>query len=142
MSLKFWDPDQFDLIVGPFVISGYAEGSAIEFEEDGDRFVVVKGLDGQTVRSKVMGKVGTFTVHLLNTSASNDVLSGLHITDIHAAGGAGAVPVALRDKNGATTIACPLGWVMGFPKLTMADKAQDTPWKIQIVDYEMFVAGT
>src|SRR6187431_1712210 len=105
MSLKFWDPDQFDLIIGPFIVSGYAEGSGIEFEEDGDRFQVVQGLDGQVARSKKVAKVATFTVHLLNTSASNDVLSGLHVTDINAPGGAGVVPIALRDKNGATTIA-------------------------------------
>lgn len=140
--LKTWDPDQFDLIVGPFVIGGYAEGSGIEFEESGDRFVTVIGIDGQVVRSKVLGRVATLTVHLMNTSGSNDVLTGLHQTDINAPGGAGVVPVALRDKNGATAIAAPQGWVMGFPKLTMADKAQDTPWKIQIVDYVAFVSGT
>jgi len=142
MSLKFWDPDQFDLIVGPYVIGGYADGSAIEFEEDGDRFSVVQGVDGQIVRSKKIAKVATITVHLLNTSSSNDVLSGLHLTDIAAPGGAGVVPVALRDKNGATVIAAPSGWVMGLPKIDMNDKANDTPWKIQIVDYVPFIAGT
>ncbi len=139
--LKTWDPDQVDLIVGPFVISGYAEGSLVEWEEDGDRLVVVKGADGQVARSKVLAKVSTFTVHLLNTSASNDVLSGLHQTDINAPGGAGIVPVALRDKNGATVIAATSGWVTGFPKLGLVDKASDTPWKITIVDYQAFIAG-
>ncbi len=142
MSLKFWDPDQFDLIIGPFVISGYAEGSGIEFEEDGPRFITVKGLDGQVVRSKVLAKVASFTVHVMNTSSSNDVLSGLHITDVAAPGGAGVVPVALRDKNGSTVIASPTGWVEGLPKITLADKAQDTPWKIVITDYVPFIGGT
>lgn len=142
MTVKFWDPDQFDMIVGPFVISGYAEGSGIEWEEEGERFVTVKGLDGLITRSKVMAKLATFTVHIQNTSESNDVLTGLHITDVEAAGGAGVVPVTLRDKNGATVIAALTGWVMGFPKVTMADKAQDTPWKIQIADYKAFISGT
>jgi hypothetical protein len=140
--LKFWDPDQFDLIVGPFVVSGYAEGSGVEFEEDGARFVLVKGSDGLMTRSKVLAKLASFVVHIQNTSASNDVLSGLHQTDINAPGGAGVIPVALRDKNGATAIAAPQGWVEGFPKLTLADKAQDTPWKIVIVDYVAFLSGT
>lgn len=139
---KFWDPDQFDLIVGPFVISGYAEGTGVEFEEDGPRFVLVKGLDGLITRSKVMAKVASFTIHIQNTSSSNDVLTGLHVVDINAPGGAGVVPVALRDKNGATAIASPTGWVEGFPKLTLADKATDTPWKIVFTDHVAFIAGT
>jgi hypothetical protein len=139
--LKFWDPDQFDLIVGPFVISGYAEGSGIEFEEDGPRFVVVKGIDGQISRSKVLPKVASFTVHLMQTSGSNDVLSGLLTTDINAPGGAGVVSVALRDKNGGTVIAGK-GWVEGLPKLTMADKASDSPWKLILVDYVAEISGS
>lgn len=137
-----WDPDQVDIVIGGFTLEGFADGSILEFEEDGDRFVIVKGADGLITRSKALAKVATLTVHLMNTSRSNDVLSALHVADVLANGGAGIVPGLIRDKNGTTiyeTFSC---WVMGLPKDTMSDKAEDRPWKIQFVNYNAFLGGS
>lgn len=142
MGQNEWSPDQVDLIIGVFPITGFAEGSMLEFEEDGPRWIMVKGVDGVVTRSKVMCKVATLTIHLSNTSRSNDILSTLHLTDINIPGGAGVVAGMIRDKNGATLYTLPTIWVEGFPKDEMTDKATDRPWKITCVDYVPFLGGT
>jgi len=139
--MKHWDPTLFDLVVGGFTIQGYADGSMIEWEEDGPRFVVVKGVDGQLTRYKVAGRVSTITSHLMQSSSSNDVLSALHLTDMATDGGGGVVAGLIRDRNGITNMAFPAMFVEGFPKYTASDKVEDIPWKIICCDYLVFVGG-
>lgn len=142
MAQNEWSPDQVDLIVGGFPMSGFAEGSMLEFEEDGPRWVIVKGVDGVVTRSKNCAIVGTLTIHLSNTSKSNDVLTALHAIDISTPGGAGVVAGMIRDKNGATLYILPTIWIEGFPKDEMNDKATDRPWKLTCIDYIPFLGGT
>jgi hypothetical protein len=139
---KFWDPDQVDCILGGFAMSGFADNSMIEFEEEGDRFSEVDGIDGGLTRSKKIVRKGTLTVHLANTSKSNDVLTAIHTTDINAPGGAGVIPGLIRDKNGSTLYALPECWVMGFPKDEFTDKASERAWKVRCVNYIPFLGGT
>lgn len=139
---KEWSADQVDLIIGGFPMSGFAEGSILEFEEDGPRWVIVKGADGVVTRSKNCAKVATLTIHLANTSKSNDVLTVLHTTDMAIPGGSGIIAGMLRDKNGATLYIFPTMWVEGFPKDEMTDKATDRPWKLTCLDYIPFLGGT
>lgn len=142
MGLKHWDPDQVDIIIGGAPMSGFADGSMIEMEEDGPRWVIVKGVDGTITRTKVLSKVMTWTLHLANTSRSNDVLSALHFVDMATSGGAGVVAGAVRDRNGSTLYTCPTQWIEGLPKDEMSDKATDRPWKVTCVDYIAFLGGT
>lgn len=137
-----WDPARVDTLVGLIAMSGFADGAMIEFEEDGPRYKVVKGVDGQITRVKINGRVGTLTIHLQNTSKSNDVLSAFHIADLASDGGGGIVPVAVRDRNGVTVLAAKEGFVEGFPKDTMSDKPEDRAWKVILVDYDLFLGGS
>ena len=139
---KYWDPDQVDVIIGGFTMSGFADNSMIEFEEDGDRFNEVDGVDGTLTRSKKIVRKATLTVHLMNTSNSNDVLSGLLATDLATPGGAGVVAGMIRDKNGATLYLIPKMWVMGLPKDEMSDKATDRAWKVRCTQYVPFLGGS
>lgn len=139
---KFWDPDQVDVIIGGFTMSGFADNSMIEFEEDGDRFNEVDGVDGTMTRSKKSVRKATLTIHLQNVSNSNDILSALLETDLATPGGAGVVAGLIRDKNGATVYAISKMWVMGLPKDEMSDKATDRPWKIRCTQYKAFLGGS
>jgi hypothetical protein len=140
--MQNWDPARVDVIVGGFTMSGFADGSMIEFEEDGPRYKVVKGVDGQVTRVKINGRVGTLTIHLMNSSKSNDVLSTLHQVDINTDGGGGVVPGLVRDRNGVSLLAIPTGFIEGFPKIAMTDKPEDQPWKFICVDYQLFLGGS
>jgi hypothetical protein len=139
---KYWDPDQVDVIVSGFTMSGFADNSMIEFEEDGDRFSEVDGIDGTMTRSKKMVRKATLTIHLQNTSNSNDILTALLETDLSTPGGAGVVAGLIRDKNGATVYAISKMWVMALPKDEMSDKATDRAWKLRCTQYKAFLGGS
>ncbi len=141
-NLKHFNPDLVDFIFGGVPISGFAEDGMIEIEEEGDRFVLVKGTTGEIARSKVLAKVAKVTVKLLSTSDSNDVLSAAHLLDINTDGGGGVVPVGMIDRNGRSVLAAPQGWVDGIPPVKMGAKAEERTWKITVINHKLFVGGT
>lgn len=140
--MKHWNPDQVDVIVGGVPMSGFSEDGMIELEESEERFIVVKGVDGEITRSKVVARLATLTIKLMNTSRSNDVLSALHTLDLSTSGGAGVVPFGVIDRNGTSLMAAPEGWVNGFPPVKMGKQGEERTWKCTIIDYRMFVGGT
>lgn len=141
-NLKHYNPDLVDFIFGGVPISGYAEDGMIEIEEEGERFVTVKGTTGEIARSKVLAKIAKVTLKLLSTSDSNDVLSAAHLLDISADGGAGVVAAGMLDRNGRSVMAAPQSWVDGIPPVKMGAKAEERTWKITIINYKLFVGGT
>ncbi len=141
-NLKHYNPDLVDFIFGGVPLSGYAEDGMIEIEEEGERFVLVKGTTGEVARSKVLARVAKVTVKLLSTSDSNDVLSAAHILDTNTDGGAGVVPVGMIDRNGRSVLVAPQGWVDGIPPVKMGSKAEERTWKLTVINYKLFAGGT
>lgn len=142
MSTKHWNPDRVDTIVGVAPMSGFSEDAMIKFTESDDRFVIVKGVDGQVTRSKTVAKVGKLTISLMSSSKSNDILSALHTLDILTPGGAGVVPLAIVDRNGTSLLAAPECWIDKFPDTNMGKQAEAREWTLTVVDYQLFVGGT
>ncbi len=141
-NLKHYNPDLVDYIFGGVPISGYAEDGMIEIEEEGERFVIVKGTTGEIARSQVLAKVAKVTLKLLSTSDSNDVLSAAHLLDTSTDGGGGVVPQGMIDRNGRSVLAAPQGWVDGIPPIKMGAKAEERTWKLTVINYKLFLGGT
>jgi len=141
-GLKHWNPDLVDVIGAAVPITGFAEDGMITFEEVSERFILVKGVDGQFTRSKVSGAAGILTVKLMSSSKSNDYLSALHILGLTLDGGADVAPWAVNDRNGTGLLVAPEAWPIGFPPMNMGTKAEAREWKIQCINYKLFVGGT
>jgi hypothetical protein len=141
-NLKHYNPDLVDFIFGGVPISGYAEDGMIEIEEEGERFVLVKGTTGEVARSKTLARVAKVTLKLLSTSDSNDVLSAAHILDTNTEGGGGVVTCGMLDRNGRTAMVAPQSYVDGIPPIKMGSKAEERTWKLTIVNYKLFLGGT
>jgi hypothetical protein len=141
-STKFYDPDQFQFLFAGIPVEGYAEGSMISVEFSEDRFKTVKGVDGVVTRSKVPGVMATITVHLMQTSRTNAVFTGIHTQDILSPGGAGVAPVMMRDGNGASVLASDEAWINGFPAIEYGDQGQPREWKITVISPKVVEAGT
>ncbi len=140
--MKHWNPDQVDQIVGGIALSGFAEDAMSTFEPQNETFTLVKGVDGQFSRTFLPGQWARWTVKLMSTSKSNDVLSALHNADILTSGGAGVVPCAVNDRNGTGFMAAPECYVEKFPTVNMGNKAEAREWSIIVVNYKMHVGGT
>ncbi len=141
-NLKHFSPDLVDYIFGGVPISGFAEDGMIEIEEEGERFVLVKGTTGEICRSPVLARVAKVTLKLLSSSDSNDVLSAAHILDVNTPGGAGVVPNGMIERNGRSVLAAPQGWVDGIPPIKLGAKAEERTWKLTVINYKLFLGGT
>ncbi len=140
--MKHFNPDLVDHIIGGIAISGFAEDGMSTFEPQNETFVLVKGVDGQFTRSFQPGQWAKWTIKLMRSSKSNDYLSALHNADMLTAGGAGVVPCACNDRNGAGIMAAPECYVEKMPTVNSTNKAEPIEWSIVVVNYKLFVGGT
>ena len=130
-AVNEYDPDLVDVIIDLVPITGFQEDAIVEFEFDEDFYEVVKGVDGDVSRSRKVARTGKLTIHLLNTSKSNAVLSALMAPGFSSGNGTADVfAFLIRDRNGASLVACEKAWIMKAPNVTHAGKAQPRDWVI------------
>ena len=141
MSVKEYDPDMIDVLVSGAPLSGFQEDSIIEVEFDDDDFQMVKGVDGDVTRSRVIARTATVTIKLLNTSRSNAVLSAIRAQGAPGTGTADVFAFMLRDRNGASVLATDTAWIMHAPGISHSGKANARDWKLTLVKPTMLEAG-
>ena len=128
MAYAQYDPAQVILIVGGSPMSGYVDGTFIEVSFDEQQWNKVTGADGMTQRSKTNNFAGSITLTLLNSAASNDVLSALWNTDRN--NNNGAVPVLVKDLSGRTLWQAEHGWIQQMPNQGFSKNAENREWVI------------
>jgi hypothetical protein len=133
MALNEYDPDLVDVVVDVATMSGFQEDSICEFEYDDEFYEIVKGVDGDVSRSRKVCRTGKLTIHLLNTSKSNAVLTALMSFGFTSGNGTADVfTVLIRDRNGASLVSCEKCWIQKAPGIAHADKAQPRDWVIAL----------
>lgn len=142
MSFHEYDPDQVDVIFALAPISGFSEDDMVTIEEDEDGFILVTGVDGEFTRSKVKGVSAKVTIKIMSSSRSNDALSAIYEADRLAPGGAGVVPILIRDNNGTSLFASDKAWIIKRPPRTFGKQAVPVEWQIQVIDQKWFQGGT
>ena len=128
MAYAQYDPALVILIVGGSPMSGYADGTFLEVAFDEQQWNKVTGADGLTQRSKTNNFAGSITLTLLNSAASNDVLSALWAQDRNSS--TGAVPVLMKDLSGRTLWQAQHGWVQQMPNQGFSKNAENREWVI------------
>lgn len=120
-------------------MSGFADGTFLEITRDEQAFTKVTGADGYTSRVKSNNRGGLLTLTLLETSPSNDVLSGIAALDEVA--NAGVVPVFVKDMSGNSTYFSATGWVQKLPDSTFGKEINTRAWAIDLADVDIFVGS-
>jgi hypothetical protein len=139
MATKNYDPTKICLTVGPFLISGFADGSMVKAERNEDSYKTTVGGDGHVVRSKSPNRTGKVTITLLQSSEANGFLTTLALAD--QATDTGIVPVMVKDLNGTTLWAATEAWVMKPPSASWEKEAKDREWVLECADLEFFEGG-
>lgn len=139
MSVKTYDPKQVQLIIGGAPIGGFADGEFISVERDEDTFTKVAGADGEVSRSKSNNKMGELTVTLLQTSASNAILSAFMLAD--ELSNSGVIPIFIKDALGTTTLFSAEGWVKKPPTVSYDKELTDREWTFDLSNVDIFVGG-
>ena len=129
MGLHQYDPKEVTLIFGGALITGYAEGSFINVEYNGDLFTLQVGSDGEGTRSKSNNSSARITVTLMSGSIGNLLLNAALQAD--KAGGAGALPLALTDLSTGTSFVAEGAWVVRDPGRDFQTEGQPTEWILE-----------
>jgi hypothetical protein len=139
-GVRTFDPAKVAVSFGGFPISGFAEGTFIRVERVADMFSMKTGSDGDTARVKSNNRAGTVTLTLMQTSLSNDALSGIAIAD--ELSNTGVVPIAIKDLSGATTFFSATGWIRKIPDWEPGgDDVVGIEWVIDAADIDIFIGG-
>jgi hypothetical protein len=139
--MKNYDPTDNDLIIGVAPMSGFAADTMFSHEFESDGFTDVVGVDGDVTRVVSKDTRSTITLSLMTSSLSLDFLSGLYNADRLATGGAGVVPVAIRDKGGSTLFATDTAWIMKMPPIKRGKEPEAIEVKIRCVGGVCIVGG-
>lgn len=128
MTLRIYDPKDVIIVFGPAgFLSGFADGSFITIEKKEDAFTALVGVDGEVARAKSNNQGATITVSLMQDSASNEILSSVHIADLEA--GAGVFPMLVLDTvNGTSLYEATKAWITRFPTAEYDKTAIERDW--------------
>jgi len=137
--IKTYDAKKVIVSIGGIVLSGFADGAFVTVERDAETFTKQVGADGEVVRSRMRNTSGKVTVNLLQSSASNDLLSALW--QIDEATGAGAGAFLMKDLLGTTLAEAQNAWVQKPPSVEMGKEAGDREWVFDTDALKLTVGG-
>lgn len=118
-----YDPSEDQIMWGSVPLSGWASGSYVTIQQDGESFSKKQGADGEVVRMKRVGRMGTAKLTFLSSSLSNDVLNASHATGE-------IVPFMVRRGN--TVVYAAKAWVEKPADIELSDEASDREWTIAL----------
>lgn len=138
-NIGTFDFRKLNVIFGVAQITGYAEGDAVEISEANDAFNSVSGADGGVDRVKNNANFLNITLRIRQTSATNQVLSGLHSADRIAGV---TLPILIKDRSGYTLIAAKNAWIVKYADVAFGTEAKSREWTIRTgSDYIINIAG-
>ena len=135
-----YDPKKCSLIVAGVPVVGFADQELIEFNMLDDLFVPRVGVKGQVSRTRRANPGATITVHLDQTSSSNDQFSALMNADYH--GGGSTFPVLFRDGSGTTSISSLGCYFTKWPNAGFGKEQKERTWIIHLPQPKVFIGGS
>lgn len=136
--LHTFDINKFLVIFGGTRLSGFVEGTFLEVEFDDDSFQDQAGVDGEVCRVQNAKAIATATVHILQSSGTNDILSGYFLADksLNA-----PLPFLVKDMSGRTVLESTESWILRIPPLNYAEEVQSREWQIRCAKLVAHVGG-
>jgi hypothetical protein len=133
--LKTYDPAKVTVTIGPFLLTGFAENTSIEVAPNqAERWSLAVGVGGAKSRAKNHNRSTRTTIHLQQTSPSNDVLTGLEKTGQ-------ALPLVVRDLSGRSLFVGGESYVLGPPTASYGDTITNRDWIIESAEMIDFHGG-
>lgn len=134
-----FDAKKVVVTVAGIAITGFPEGSKVTAERDADAWQKTIGTDGDVARAKSNNRGGAITISLLQTSLSNDYLTGLAALD--ELSNAGVVPVLVKDLAGTTLAFAPEAWIKKLPGIDAQTTVGARQWIFDTGNLNLVVGG-
>lgn len=125
-TVKTFDPKNVIIVFGGVPLTGYSPNTFISVAAAGDRFSKVVGADGETARGKSNDYTHEVTLTLMQTSLSNDYLSGIMALD--KLSNSGILPLSVLDKSGSTLFFWDQAWVKKPPNWDGQKEVGERAW--------------
>lgn len=140
MGIKQYDPKKVAVILGPHIVTGFADGTFVSMVRTGDQWNHKSGADGEEMRSKTNDRRGELTLTLMASSSSNSYLQGLLTADeLTSEGGA---PLLIKDiSSDAGLVSSEYVWVKKDPDFVRAREDQSVTWVLSCKTPQMISSG-
>lgn len=138
MAVRPYNAKQVTVLVSGLPMTNVVEDDFCEVEFNDD-FVKLKiGADGEGALSVTNNLSGRFTIRLMSTSESNDLLMGLFAAFQNAKT---LFPIMVKDLNGTSLHLGALCWPTKIPKRTYAQEAGAVEWVFETQELISFVGS-
>lgn len=124
--MRTYSPKKVQVIIGNAILTGFAKGSFVVVEKKEDDFEPAIGSDGEVARTQSADESGSVTITLMQTSASNDIMTDLR--DADKLSGEDVFPIMIKDGSGRTIVTANEAWIRKVPNSDFADKAKERVW--------------
>lgn len=141
MAVATYDASQVTIILAGLPLKGLAPDTFVSVEQDEDDFTLQVGADGEGARSKSNNRSATITLTLLQSSASNDLLSDLRNLDINSPNGDSIGPFMCKDNSGRTLINAAKAWIQKPPTVEFAREGGTREWTFRTERLEFNLIG-
>jgi hypothetical protein len=139
--LGTYRPDQVALIAVGVPVTGFAPGTFITAERNEDSFTLSVGSDGDACRTRTNNLSGRITFTLLQSSASNILLSAIANTDERSPAGDGILPSTVKDNSGTTLLTATKSWIVKPASVEYSNEATNREWVVETHELNMLVGG-
>jgi len=127
MAVKTYDPAFVSMFYGEIEIKGFSQDSAITVTPV-EKWSLQVGVDGEGTRSKTSDRSATITVSLMQSSATNPLLSAASALDDNTPGGTGGKPLLIKDNSGDSVFSAETAWIEKDPDAEYNREATAREW--------------
>ena len=139
--LRTYDPSQVIVTIGGVIATGFSDGDPIMSRRSEDSYSKRVGIDGDVARARNANKTGEFEFKFLQTSPTNDLLSGLFATDDLTNEGTAVVPITIIDGSGRSLATASQCWLQTLPEMSMGKDAGERVWVFCAADLRVYYGG-
>lgn len=132
MAVKTFNSKEVQIIFGPVIFEGYADGTFCTAAHDNDAVTDIVGSDGEGALAYSNDERGSAVITLLQTSASNPVLSAIkEAKGIH--------PLFIKDGSGTTIITAETAWILKSADVEYSREITNRVWTLRSTELKIFV---
>lgn len=136
---KTYNPKKVIVTFNNQPLTGFTDGTFISAKRNKPSYVLVVGADGEVSRVASADRSGNIEVTLMQSSASNDILSAAvkldELTDL------GTGILMIKDLSGRTVLLGAEAWVEQPADAEFGQDKSERKWKILTGVLEMLVGG-
>lgn len=138
-------PNEVQLIITQgkvsHIVSGFAEDAIITIERNSDTFDLYTGADDTNTRIYKANTSAKATIHLTQTSPSNDILSQLYLNDKAARNSNGMFQFTVKDTSGRSVFSSQEAFIAVVPHAEFGNSMKTRDWVIQMTRMDAYIGG-